>query len=60
MQFKDALCSSDTIDAVINKGVCGTFVDIEIQCSGNEECVLLTKEDAAAFGRLLIELSEQI
>ncbi len=60
MQFKDALYPSDTIEATIRNGRYGPLVDIETQGCGGAECIYLTKEDAAALGRLLIELSESI
>ena len=56
MQFKDALYPSDTIEATIRNGRYGPLVDIEIQGCAGAGCIYLTKEDAAALGRLLIEL----
>lgn len=57
MQFKDAIYPTDTIEASIYKD--GNFINIEMDDTGIGR-VYLTKEDAAAFGRLLIELSESI
>jgi hypothetical protein len=60
MQFKDAIFQNDAIEAGIRDGKYGLLVVIELDVDSIAQNIYLTKEDAAAFGRLLIELSEQI
>lgn len=59
MRFKDAKLPNDWITAVIRRETHGDLVEIDIQGVAADS-IYLTKEDAAAFGRLLIELSESI
>jgi hypothetical protein len=60
MQFKDAIFQNDTIEAGIRDGKYGLLVVVELDVDSIAQNIYLTKEDAAAFGRLLIELSESI